>query len=147
MRDGTDPGDLSPDAGPHSDLSTRRRARAAIVYFALAGIGAGITLATGISALWLTMVLALVAVGVFQLLGSWNMAVTDMQAIAIGSADATFAVGHGSATLGYTGWRARPMWQVLVFGADSPPTHQAVITVDAMTGDITGKYEEAVDAP
>ena len=97
--------------------------------------------------MWLTAVLPIAALGIIQVAGAWRMPITDMRAIEIASEDASFSVGHGSATLGYRGWLAKPIWQVLVFSDAPSPDRQALVTVDAMTGDVTGRYEEAVDAP
>jgi hypothetical protein len=70
-----------------------------------------------------------------------------MAAIAIASDAAPFPVGHGSATLGFTGLTAKPVWQVLVFESGAAPRHQALVTVDALTGEVTGTYSEAVPTP
>jgi hypothetical protein len=39
------------------------------------------------------------------------------------------------------------VWEVLVFESGSMPDHQALLTVDALTGDVTGTYVEAVQSP
>lgn len=97
--------------------------------------------------MWFTGVGALLALAAYQFAGAWTMQVTDMQAIDIASSVASFPVGHGSATLGYSGVLAKPMWQVLVFSNTPSPDRQALVTVDALSGDVTGQYEEAVELP
>jgi hypothetical protein len=54
------------------------------------------------------------------------------------------AVGHASAAVGFDGWRARPIWNVLVFSADDPPTERGLIRVDAVDGTVVETYVEAV---
>lgn len=141
-----DGGEGSPPVAYRS-IDTRTRRRAAYTYLASATIVGLLTLASGIPALWLTAVAPLVALAAYQFAGAWLMPIGDMDAIRIASGRASFPVGHGSATLGYRGLLARPVWQVLVFSGSPSPDHQALVTVDAMTGDVTGSYEEAVDLP
>ena len=75
------------------------------------------------------------------------MQVTDMAAIQGAADEVSFSVGHGSATLGYRGLRARPVWEVLVFGDGPAPRYQALVTIDAVSGEVTGIYEQAVEQP
>ena len=70
-----------------------------------------------------------------------------MEAIRIASEEASFDVGHGSATLGYRGLLAKPIWQVLVFSDTPSPDREALVTVDAMTGEVTGHFEQPVEIP
>lgn len=133
--------------GPYRTLDTRRRARAAIVYGVVAAIAAGIVVATGLSAMWFTTVIPIVALAGYQLAGAWRMQVDDMEAIAIAGEAASFDFGHGSATLGYRGPMAKPVWQVLVFSDTPSPDHQALVTIDALSGEVTGIYEEALPVP
>jgi len=132
---------------PYRVLDTAKRRRAGGVYIVMAGIAAAIAMATSIELLWLTTVVPLVALAGYQFLGGWKMQVTDMEAIAKASDQTSFVVGHGSATLGYRGLRARPVWEVLVFGAGQAPRFQALVTIDAVSGEVTGIYEEPVVQP
>jgi hypothetical protein len=131
----------------YRSIDTRTRQRAGYTYLASAVVTGLITLASGVGAMWLTAVLPLAALGAYHFAGAWRMRIGDMDAIRIASEAASFPVGHGSATLGYRGLLAKPVWQVLVFSASPSPDHQALVTVDAMTGAVTGSYEEAVDLP
>jgi hypothetical protein len=73
------------------------------------------------------------------------MRISDMEAIAIASDAASFDVGHASGSLGFRGPLAKPVWQVLVYGAGAAPRMQAVVAVDALSGDVRGVYEEPVE--
>lgn len=97
--------------------------------------------------MWLTVVVPLLAMALFQFVGGWKIRVTDMEAIGIASDHASFAVGHGSGTLGFRGLLAKPVWQVLVFGDGPAPKKQALVTVDGLSGDVLGSYEEDVAVP
>ncbi len=133
--------------GPFRVLDTATRRRAGMVYLIVAAIAAGLVLLTDVDAMWLTAVLPIVFLAGFQFAGGWKLKVTDMQAIAMASEHASFEVGHGSGTLGFRGLLAKPVWQILVFAAGPAPDHQALITVDGLTGEILGSYEEEVLAP
>jgi hypothetical protein len=117
------------------------------VYIAISLVAAAIAVTTGIQLLWLTAVVPLVVLAGYQFLGGWKMQVTDMEAIEKASDRVSFTTGHGSATLGYRGLRARPVWEVLVFGDGPSPRFQALVTIDAVSGEITGIYEEPVVQP
>jgi hypothetical protein len=132
---------------PYRALDTTNRRVAAVVYLVAAAVAVGVVLATGIGLMWLTAVLPLVGIATFQLIGGRHLRTSDMEAIDIASEAAPFDVGHGSATLGFTGLTAKPVWQVLVFESGATPLHQALITVDALTGTVTGTYSEPVRAP
>ena len=135
------------DVRPFRVLDTRRRRQAAIVYGAMAALAAVLTVATGVSAMWFTAVGVLLVLAAAQVVGAWRMPITDLAAIDIAADAASFDVGHGSATLGYRGILAQPVWQVLVFADTPSPDHQALVTIDAMTGEVTGTYEETVPLP
>ena len=134
----------SQDLAPYRVLDTTNRRAAGVVYLVGAAVAAGVVLATGISLMWLTAVLPLVAIAVYQFVAGRHLETSDMEAIDIAFDAAPFDVGHGSATLGFTGPTAKPVWQVLVFEAGPTPGHQALVTVDALTGEVTGTYAEAV---
>ena len=133
--------------GPYRTLDTRRRARAAIVYLVMAALGAVLVLASDVQLMWLTAVVPLLVLAGYELAGAWRMRVTDMDAIEIAGRAASFDFGHGSATLGYRGVLAKPVWQVLVFSDTPSPDRQALVTVDAIDGGVTGLYEEDVPLP
>lgn len=133
--------------GPYRVLDTATRRRAGVVYLGVAAIAALLVLATEVNAMWLTGVVPLIALAVMQFAGGWRMRIRDAEAIRIASDEASFGVGHGSATLGFRGPLAKPVWQVLVFADGLAPDAQALITVDALTGDVLGSYEESVQAP
>ncbi len=132
---------------PYRQLDTAKRRTAGAVYLVMAGVSGALVVASGVDGMWLTAVAPLTLIALYQFLGGWKLEVTDMQAIDKAADAASFAFGHGSATLGYRGLLAKPVWQVLVFAAGPAPDRQALVTVDGLSGEITGIYEEAVDAP
>ena len=85
--------------------------------------------------MWWTAVAVLVVVGAYHLIASWDLRVREGEALEVANRTVDFAVGHASASLGFTGWRARPVWNVLVFSADDPPSERALVMVDGISGD------------
>jgi hypothetical protein len=132
---------------PYRLLDTRNRRSAAIVYFVAALVAGMLVITTGVAAMWFTAVVPLIGIGIYQFIAGRPLRISDRDAIGIASDAAPFDVGHSSATLGFTGFTAKPVWEVLVFQSGSMPDHQALLTVDALTGDVTGTYVEAVPSP
>ena len=126
---------------PFTIPDPRRRRTAAVIYLvgaALAGAGVAAGLPRGLlAAAGLGVVLA-----AWHLLAAHPIRVDDSKALAAANREVEFAVGHASATLGFDGWRARPVWNVLVFAADDPPSQRGLVRVDAGDGRVIGSYFE-----
>lgn len=139
-------GPIGEPVGPYRVLDTATRRRAGVAYMVMALVVAGIVLITGVSLMWLTGVVPLLALALIQFVGGWKIQITDMEAIAIASDATSFDAGHASGSLGFRGWLAKPVWQILVFeSGPGSPDHQAVVTVDGLSGDVLGVYEEPVE--
>jgi len=134
--------------GPYAIPDTARRRRAGAVYFVAAALTALLIPLTELPGLmWATAVGALVAIGVYHLIAGWKLRVREGAALEIANRATTFPVGHASAALGFIGWRARPVWNVLVFSSDDPPSERGLVEVDAIDGAVRGAYVEEVTAP
>ncbi len=132
---------------PYRRLDTAKRRRAAGVYLVMAALAGWLGAVSGVGLMWLTAVVPLVAIAGYQFAGGWRIRVSDMEAISLAANAATFDFGHGSATLGYRGPLAKPVWQVLVFADGSSPEHQALVTIDGLSGEVTGMFEQDVARP
>ncbi len=77
---------------------------------------------------------------------AWDLPVREGRALEVANRHVPFAVGHASAQLAFTGWLARPMWHVLVFAADEPPSQQGLVRVDARSGEVVDSYVEEIAA-
>jgi len=139
------PNDLdSAVSGPYSVPDTARRRRAGVVYLVGAAIIA-VAIPFGLPTLmWATTVAVLVVIGAYHFAAGWSLRVRERRALEVANREAGFAVGHSSAALGFTGWRARPVWGVLVFSADDPPSHRALVRVDAIDGAVVESYAEEI---
>ncbi|MFQ5947544.1 MAG: hypothetical protein ACE5KX_01615 [Acidimicrobiia bacterium] len=136
------PDDLnSSTVGPYAIPSPRRRRRAATVY-AIAGLLAAAAPLVGLpKGLWLAAA-GLVALAAFHWVTAWELTVREAAALDVANRAVPFAVGHASATVGFEGWRSRPIWNVLVFSADDPPSQRGLVRVDAVTGRVVESYLE-----
>jgi hypothetical protein len=121
---------------PYTFPSTRRRLRGAFIY----GVAAA---AAGVASLW--PVVAILAVAALWHVGAaWTIRVLDPQALEVATRQVQFPVGHASAVVGFDGLRARPVWNVLVFSADEPPTQRGLVRVDAVDGHVVESVTEEV---
>ena len=138
------PDDLDADAvGEYYVPEVARRRQAGLVYLVGAAIVAlGIVL--GLPAgMWLLVAL-LVLIGAFHYLAGWRLEVREWQALQVANRATEFPVGHASAQLNFDGWRSRPVWNVLVFSADEPPSQRGLVRVDGITAEIVERYVEDV---
>jgi hypothetical protein len=85
--------------------------------------------------MWL-IVGVLAAIGLYHFVAAFDLTVTDTDALSIANQQTDFPVGHASAAVGFEGWRARPIWNVLVFSADDPPSKRGLVRIDAVSGDV-----------
>lgn len=121
---------------PYTIPSTRRRLRGAVIYAIAAGVAAliGSWLVCGI----------LVLAAVWHAVSAWQINVLDPEALEAATREVGFGVGHASAVVGFDGVRARPVWNVLVFSADDPPTQRGLVRVDAIDGHVVESHQEPI---
>ena len=130
------PEDLDSAQGdPYTIPSTRRRRTAALVY-AAGAVAVGIAVALGSPAGLLILAGLLALLAAWHLVSAWPIEVLDPAALDTANREVPFAVGHASAAVGFDGWRARPVWNVLVFSADDPPSQRGLVRVDAEDGHV-----------
>jgi hypothetical protein len=131
---------------PYAVPEPTRRRRAGHVYLVGAvSVGAGV-LAGLPAGMWGIVVALLLAAG-YHHMTAWPLSIRDADALEIANQSTGFAVGHASAAMNFEGWRAKPVWNVLVFSADDPPTERGLVRVDALTGDVIDTYVEPVPDP
>jgi hypothetical protein len=119
--------------GPYTVPNLTRRRRAGAYY-----LGGAVLVALGVLAglpagMWL-IVGVLAVIGLYHFVAAVDLKVADTDALSIANQQADFPVGHASAAVGFEGWRARPVWNVLVFSADDPPSQRGLVRVDAVSG-------------
>jgi len=130
---------------PYTIPTTRRRTSAAFVYAGGAAMAA-LGIAAGMPAgLWI-IVAVFGVMAAWHAVSAWSIEILDPQALEIANRATEFTVGHASAAVGFDGLRAKPVWNVLVFSADDPPSQRGLVRVDAVSGDVVEVYTEAVPA-
>jgi hypothetical protein len=141
------PDDLDSDVDDleYTVPDTSRRRRAGVVYL-VGAIGVGILIVAGLlpQPMWWTAVAVLVAVGAFHFIAGWKLAIDDGEALEAANREVLFAVGHASASLGFSGWRARPVWNVLVFSADEPPSQRGLVLVDGVDARVRDSFVDEI---
>ena len=123
--------------------NTDRRKWAGAVYLVAAGVVA-ITISQGLpDGMWLIAGL-FILIGIHHISSGWDLKVREGEALEVANKVVGFGVGHASAQLTFRGLRSRPIWNVLVFSADEPPTMRALVRIDALTAEVIEDYSEPV---
>jgi hypothetical protein len=136
------PGDLDSLAlGPYSVPSPTRRRSAGWFYL---GGAAAIALGTvaGLPGGYWVVAGGVAAIGVYHFATAWDLPIREGEALEIANRAVPFGVGHASAQLAFTGWRARPVWHLLVFSDDDPPSQRGLVRLDPATGEVIDTYTE-----
>lgn len=139
------PEDLNADAvGEYHVPDTRRRRRASFVYVGAAAVSVAAAVA-GLSDGFWVLAGAFLAITAYHLLAGKRLEIREHRALELANRSAGFPVGHASATMGFDGVLARPVWNVLVFSADEPPSQRGLVRVDGLTGEVVEQYVESVE--
>jgi hypothetical protein len=132
--------------GPYEVPDPARRRRAGLVYFVGAAATVG-SMALGLpSGMWV-MTAILLAIGVYHLAAGHHLVVRETAALTAANRATEYPVGHASAVLGFDGILARPVWNVLVFSTDEPPSQRGLVRVFFNDTATTEIYTEAVPPP
>lgn len=93
------------------------------------------------SGFWLSGVL-ITLLGVYFALSSWKLEVTEADAIEIAASAFGFAMGPASVSIGWRGFRSRPIWRILAYSHEAPPKMRGLALIDAVDGVVLSKIEE-----
>jgi hypothetical protein len=130
--------------GPYRVPDPARRRRSGMVYVIAAAITiVGILL--GLPGRMWIIVCVFGVIAVYHTAAGAHLEIADTKALTLATGAVGFPVGHASAVLGFDGWLARPVWNVLVFSADEPPSQRGLVRVDGRSGRIVETYTEAVE--
>lgn len=137
------PDDLDSAAlGPYVFPSPTRRSTAALIY-ALAALVAVAAAVGGLADGFWFVAAGLLVLAIVHRLAAHQLVIDQGEALDRAGAEVAFAVGHASAALAFVGWRARPIWNVIVYAASEPPDRRALVQIDAVTGELVAEtYEE-----
>lgn len=133
--------DVTAYVGPYVFPNINRRRIPAVMYAALAVLSfAGWVRSTNTGLLAAAVLLA--AISAYHFATAWNLAVDQTQALVVATRAVGFPVGHASAQLAWRGLRSRPVWRILLYSADEPPTMRGLVELDAVDGHVMGEYTE-----
>ena len=133
--------DVTAYVGPYVFPNINRRRIPAVMYAALAVLSfAGWIWSTNTGLLAAAVLLA--AISGYHFATAWNLSVDQTQALVVATRTVGFPVGHASAQLAWRGLRSRPVWRILLYSADEPPTMRGLVELDAVDGHVMGEYTE-----
>ncbi len=113
-----------------------RRRRIAGTLYAVVAVLCAIGFATSSNGGLLLGAVLLALVAAYQFLTAWPLAVDQTDALAVASREVGLPVGHASAQVTWRGLRSRPLWRVLVYSADEPPSFRGIVELDAVDGHV-----------
>ena len=91
---------------------------------------------------WLFAAVILAVFGAYHLLTGWNLDVDEQDALVAASRQVGFPVGHASAQMGWRGLRSRPLWRILLYSDENPPTKRGLVLVDGVDGTVVEHFVE-----
>lgn len=126
--------------------NNRRRIPAAI--YAVVAIACGVLWATKADSsplvndgfLWVAIILG--AFAIFGFYAGRTLAIDETEALATATTTVGFPVGHASAQMVWRGFASRPVWRLLAYSADNPPSRRAIVVVDGLSGEVIEWFAE-----
>lgn len=144
------PEDLQPDLVDHDDYefpNNNRRRIPGYLYLGLALVLAAAFFLRGdavfVNRGFLYAAILLALFGLYSIVSGWNLKVDERDALVAAISEVGFPVGHASAQMGWRGWLSRPVWRILLYSADEPPTKRGFVLVDGVDGEIVDSFVEA----
>ncbi len=80
--------------------------------------------------------------GIYAIVSGGDLAVDERDALVAATAELGIVVGYASAQLGWRGLLSRPTWRILLYSAEDPPLHRALVFVDGIDGHVVEKIVE-----
>ena len=138
--------DASGYVGPYRFPDNKRRRIPGLLYAVIGLVLIGLWVVRGdgvlVNAGLLVAGVALVAIGLYQVVAGYPLRVDQTDALAAAGRQVGFAVGHASAQLGWRGVRSRPTWRILLYSAEDPPASRGLVLVDGVDGEIVAHVVE-----
>ncbi|MDH3299839.1 MAG: hypothetical protein OES24_04960 [Acidimicrobiia bacterium] len=143
------PEDLQPDLVDHDEYifpNNNRRRIPGYLYLGIAAVLVVVYLLRGdgvfVNVGYLGGAALLAAFGAYSLIAGWNLDVDERDALVAAVGEVGFPVGHASAQMGWRGWLSRPIWRILLYSADEPPSKRGFVLVDGVDGTIIESFVE-----
>ncbi len=126
---------------PFTFPNPRRRRISGVIYLLGALVAAAGVMVGDWPRAW-GVAAVLVVIGGYHFLSAWDLGVSDAEALTRAGGAVGYPVGHASAGVGFSGWRARPVWNVIVYSAEEPPSRRSLVQIDGVDGQVLGVAEE-----
>lgn len=84
----------------------------------------------------------LVVFAVYGWFAGRTLRVDETEALVAASAAIGFPVGHASAQMAWRGLGSRPVWRLLVYSSENPPSRRGMAIVDGVTGEVIECFSE-----
>jgi hypothetical protein len=141
------PDDLDASAVVVVEFPNNDRRRIPAVIYIVMGLGAiavtvvndgspqvntGLAVAGGLLALF----------GVYGLFAGRTLRVDETDALVVASSTVGFPIGHASAQMTWRGLLSRPVWRLLAYSNEDPPTQRAMVVVDGISGEVVEWFAE-----
>ena len=133
--------DVTAYVGPYVFPNITRRRIPGAIYGALAALCLGGWVVSSNRGLLVAAVM-LAAISTYHFGAAWDLVVDQTQALVVATRTVGFPVGHASAQLTWRGLRSRPVWRILLYSADEPPSMRGLVELDAVDGHVMGEYTE-----
>lgn len=133
--------DVTRLVGVYQFPDVRRRRIAGTILLVAAAASGGMFAASDNGGL-LASAVVLAALGAYHFFVSWPLRIDQTEALTVASRAVGFPVGHSSARVMFRGLRSKPVWQVLLYSADEPPSIRGLVELDAVDGEVLGQYTE-----
>jgi len=143
------PADLQPDLADHEDYifpdNDRRRSPgylylaisccllvACIIWRESAFVNTGVILGSFLLGVF----------GIYSIRAGEKLVFDERLALSKAAEICGFSVGHASAQMTWRGFVSKPMWRILMFSADDPPTTRGFVLIDAISGEVIDSITE-----
>jgi hypothetical protein len=133
--------DVTAYVGPYVFPNITRRRIPGAMYAALAVLCFGGWIVSSNGGL-LAAAIILAVISAYHFVTAWDLVVDQTQALVVATRTVGFPVGHASAQLTWRGLRSRPVWRILLYSADEPPSMRGLVELDAVDGHVMGEYTE-----
>ncbi|MER3396535.1 MAG: hypothetical protein C4318_06400 [Acidimicrobiia bacterium] len=92
---------------------------------------------------WIAASLIGIGVALYMFACSWQLKISEREAILRAAASLSFPVGPSSISIGWKGILSRPVWRLLAYSGDEPrPKRRGYVAVDAISGEVVDKIDE-----
>lgn len=138
--------DLENFTVPVTFPNNNRRRIPAVMYALLGSVCVGLGLSRPDSPLLNRGVviagILLIVFAVYGFVAGRTLEVDESEALVAANGAVGFPVGHASAQMSWRGLASKPVWRLLVYSAENPPTTRAMVIVDATSGSVVEWFSE-----